>query len=198
MMYKTITTTSTLPAAEYIKNYRDTDTFIKFCKECNRYGACWACPPFNFNVDEYLSRYDTAIIIGTKIILHKNLRRKTTPAACKETTEQLFTTIRSNLDKVLLKAELTSSGRAFFAGTCHLCLPDACTRKLGLPCKHPDKIRPSLEACGFDLSRTATELLNIDIQWEANGKLPEYLTLISGFFINKKDVENFTTSVPDK
>jgi uncharacterized CHY-type Zn-finger protein len=54
---------------ELIRHYRDTEKFITYCKECNRYNACWACPPFGFNTDAYLTIYQTAHIFGTKIIL---------------------------------------------------------------------------------------------------------------------------------
>lgn len=58
----------------------------------------------------------------------------------------------------------------------------SCTRPEGLPCRHPDRVRPSLEACGFDIGRTTSELFGIELKWGAEGKLPEYLTLVCGLF----------------
>ena len=59
--------TAIIPVAEYMEHYRDAEKFIGFCKQCTRYNTYWACPPFAFNVDNYLSQYNTAIIVGTKL-----------------------------------------------------------------------------------------------------------------------------------
>lgn len=80
--------------------------------------------------------------------------------------------------------EAWPDSRAFFAGTCFDCPEGTCTRPSDLPCVRPGKIRPSLEALGFDLGRTASELLGIELRWSVDGRLPEYFTLISGFFTN--------------
>ena len=56
---------------------------------------------------------------------------------------------------------------------------EKCTRREGLPCRHPESIRPSLEALGFDIARTASELFGIPLQWGSPGTFPAYLTLIS-------------------
>lgn len=59
--------TATIPVADYMAHYRDAEKFIGFCRQCRRYNTCWACPPFAFDVDQYLSHYELALIIGTKI-----------------------------------------------------------------------------------------------------------------------------------
>ncbi|QIU97621.1 hypothetical protein BacF7301_25575 [Bacteroides faecium] len=46
---------------------RDAEKFISFCRQCGCYNTCWACPPFAFDVDQYLSQHELALIIGTKI-----------------------------------------------------------------------------------------------------------------------------------
>lgn len=53
-----------------------------------------------------------------------------------------------------------------------------------MPCRHPEKVRPSLEAFGFDISRTLSELFGIRLLWGKDGVIPEYLTLVCGFFHN--------------
>lgn len=62
------------------------------------------------------------------------------------------------------------------------------TRPTGEPCRHPDKVRPSLEACGFDIGRTTTELFGMDLKWGTDGRIPEYLLLVCGFFHNAESV----------
>lgn len=152
--------TATIPVADYIAHYRDAEKFIAFCRQCRRYNTYWACPPFTFNVDQYLSRYETALIVGTKITsLHPE--KITDPIAY---GNGLMETERRRTDELLLEMEKTYNGRAFFPGSCLLC--PSCTRTEGTPCLYPEKVRPSLEACGFDIGKTTTELLNIELNGE--------------------------------
>ena len=50
----------------------------------------------------------------------------------------------------------------------------------------PRRIRRSLEACGFDLGRTTSELFGIEMKWSENRNLPEYLLLVSGFLSDRE------------
>ncbi len=70
------------------------------------------------------------------------------------------------------------------------CSDNECTRNCGTPCRHPEKVRPSLEAFGFDIAKTLSELFNIELLWGKDGKLPEYLVLVSGFFHNEYELCN--------
>ena len=146
--------TATIPVADYMAHYRDAEKFIGFCRQCRRYNTCWACPPFAFDVDQYLSHYELALIIGTKI----------TPSYPEKITDtisygnELMETERKRTDDLLLELEKTHNGRAFFPGSCLLC--SSCTRAEGKPCLYPKRVRPSLEACGFDIGKTSSELLN--------------------------------------
>ena len=141
--------TASLPADRYIAVYRDARRFAACCRACPNYGRSWACPPFDFDMEDYLSGYRTALIIASK-----------------------------------------DGGRAFaYAGTCLYCPEGSCTRLEGKACRHPEWVRPSLEACGFDLSRTVEELMGIPLRWGEGDRMPEYLTLVSGFFHNAERID---------
>ena len=45
-----------MPAGEYIRKYRDEDKFIVFCRRCNRYDRCWACPPYDFDISARIGK----------------------------------------------------------------------------------------------------------------------------------------------
>ena len=185
----------------YIERYRDPGKFIEFCKECDRYNACWACPPYNFDSESYITPYTNAFILGTKITPDEKLRsrydfnehsnkKQVSNKQSKEITRLLITDVRKLLDGALLSLEQQyPDSRALFAGTCHLCPTGTCTRITEKPCIYPEKIRPSLEALGFDIGKTASELLGIELKWSSNGELPEYFVLVSGFFTNHNDIE---------
>ena len=123
LRYRAEDFSATLPLADYLARFRDAARIGGYCRSCPRYGATWACPPFEFEVESLFEGRTTALIIATRI----------TPAEA-------------------------------------------------LPCRHPERVRPSLEACGFDLERTASELFGIEMRWGRNGLLPEYLTLVCGLF----------------
>ena len=103
---------------------------------------------------------------------------------------QILEEVRRGLDDKLLNLKQQySNSLVFFAGTCHLCKPDECTRISGKPCLYPDKVRPSLEAFGFDISKTSLQLLHTELKWGSKERLPEYFVLVSGLFTNQ-EIEN--------
>lgn len=196
---------------EYIARFRDAERVGGYCLTCNRYGNCWACPPYSFDVKEYLAQYSTITIYVSKLIpqmTDSNLTgadrdvamdtelntptdevrhtpaeaaRSIPPENVKRIVGELIREQRKKDDSFLLKKEREESGRAFFAGTCLLCPEGQCAKAHGKPCLFPDKVRPSLEACGFDVVATASALFGIEMKWGQEGRLPEYITLISGF-----------------
>lgn len=174
--------TATLPAADYIARFRDAERIAGYCRDCRNYGGSWACPPFDFEAEERLSEYETALIVAAKIVPSE-------PAVPLSEATRLLRPERQRVERLLLEMEKTYGGRSFaYAGTCLYCPEGTCTRLEKLPCRHPELVRPSLEAFGFDVGKTTSELLGIELKWGANGCLPEYLTLVSGFFHNAKKV----------
>jgi predicted metal-binding protein len=183
-MYSLLHVTAAIKLADYLKDYRDAARFIEYCKVCNRYKACWSCPPFEFDTEEYLSPYETAYIVGTKIVLDENtIRENSGWDACRKTAYAILEEVRPGLDGKLLELEKRyPASKAFFAGTCHVCPAGGCARIEGRPCIAPNRIRPALESFGFDIGKTSEDLLHVELKWSRDGILPEYLTLVSGFF----------------
>ena len=108
-----------------------------------------------------------------------------------EYTQKLILPERIRIESELLDMERKYGGRSFaYIGKCLHCSDNECTRNCGTPCRHPEKVRPSLEAFGFDIAKTLSELFNIELLWGKDGKLPEYLVLVSGFFHNEYELCN--------
>ena len=179
-----------MPMAEYIAGYRDFGRVRGYCRECGRYGNCWACPPYDFDETALPGKYTTISLLATVITPSEGVTL--TP----ETADRIIRRERQRLDRMLVKMECDASvpaqtARAFFAGTCLLCPPEHCSRRdllcppehcsrrESLPCRHPESIRPSLEALGFDIARTTSGLFGIDLQWGSPDTPPAYLTLLS-------------------
>ena len=173
---------ATLPVAEYTARFRDAERIAGYCRACPSYGRSWGCPPFDFDVETRLAQYRTALLVATKI----------TPAERAlqlAEARRLIRPERQRLEARLLDLERTCGGRSFaYAGSCLHCPEGSCTRPEGLPCRHPELVRPSLEACGFDIGRTTSELFGIELRWGREGRMPEYLTLVCGLFHNAEHV----------
>ena len=156
----------TVSVADYIARFRDAERFEGCCRACPNYGCSWGCPPFDFDVEEYLNRYSRALLIATKIAPEQ----RDLPIA---EAKRLIHPERQRLERRLLEMERRYGGRSFaYVGSCLYCPEGTCTRPEGNPCRHPELVRPSLEACGIDVFALIKD----------NGKMPEYLTLVCGFF----------------
>ena len=129
-----------MPAGEYIRKYRDEDKFIVFCRRCNRYDRCWACPPYDFDISARIGKYKYICITGTQIVPDPS-SVPTIPAGTeKEVVIGLLTEVRLQLDSWLRWLETEYPGSlACYAGTCHLC-PD----RSALPSSSSDPSFPGI------------------------------------------------------
>ena len=177
--YTTEKFTVDVEAKTYIEKFRNADYFIEFCQKCGNYGRRYGCPPFDCDPLSVIENYVKVRIIGVKIIPTD----KTLPL---ESANELMKPVTTELNKYLLEQEKALDGISFgFVGSCPYCGGMPCARIEGKPCKHPDKVRPSLEAIGFDMGKTAKDLLGLEIKWSQEGLIPEYLTLVCGIFYQK-------------
>ena len=156
---------------EYLSDYRDSETFMDCCKACGNFRKRWHCPPLapEFEID--FGRYSFVKFAGYKII----------PAGAGVIADahSLLTGPAKRLGNELLKLEHELDGRAMGLAQLDSCLcPEGCTRPSGLPCRHPELVRPALEAYGFDVCKTAREILGVELLWSRDGRLPEYLALV--------------------
>lgn len=178
LSYKAEDYVITIPAEEYVRSFRDSGHFIKFCQECPNYGKVWACPPFSSGGLVDLREYSTVRLFAVKIT-------PTESGLPISSAQKMILPERMRVEEKLREMERSTGGRAFaFAGSCLYCTEGSCTRLKGEKCRHPELVRPSLEAYGFDLGKTASELFGFPLVWGNDGHLPEYLTLICGLFYN--------------
>jgi len=163
-------------AKAYIEDFRKADYFMEFCRQCRNYGHRYGCPPFDYEPLSVIEKYQKVRILGVKIVPDD----ATLPL---EVANDLMRPVIDSLNEELLAMEKELDGMSFgFVGACPYCHGMPCARIVGEPCRHPEKVRPSLEAFGFDISKTAKELLGLEIKWSEEGRIPEYLTLVCGLF----------------
>lgn len=164
-------------------SYRDVERFLALCRECPNFGRSWACPPLDPALEAELQGYREATLFLTKIIPDKRYYEGAN--ASPDLARRMLLRERMRLDPMLLERERTLGGRVFsFVGSCAYCTgPQGCTRLQGLPCRHPDKVRPSLEAFGFNLEAIARDFFSTQILWaSAPDELPPYLLLLTAHF----------------
>ena len=179
MAYTTEKFFADIDAKTYINEFRRTDYFIEFCQQCKNYNHRYGCPPFDDETLSIVEGYEKVRIMGVKII--PNNKQLPLSAA-----NDLMKPVITEMNEELLELEKSLGGYAFgFVGTCPYCGGAPCARGSGEPCRHPDKVRPSLEAFGFDMSKTAKDLLGLEIKWSQGELIPEYLTLVCGVFYQK-------------
>lgn len=189
LKYKLDNIISSLPMQQYLDEYRDESKFIGFCKQCDRYNRCWSCPPFEFNVTELIQKYNNIGFLATKIVFNVASSSLSNGGIDnKHLIQSIIAEVRGKLDIELLELEKTlENSYASYAGTCYWCPKESCTRIDNKPCRFPDKIRPSLESFGFDIGKTTTQLLGVELKWSKNGELPEYLVLVSAMLSNASE-----------
>lgn len=162
---------------EYIARFHNPDEVWGYCRACSNYGKQWGCPPFDFDVVERLSKYRTLRLVATKVTIHDR-----TILPCE--INAVLHPERIRLEKYLLDIEREYNSLACtYIGECLHCAKGTCARLSGKPCCHPELVRSSLEAYGFDVAKTLSELFDIELQWSTNGSLPDYITLTCGVFL---------------
>lgn len=167
----------TIAVSDYVARFRDVDRFEGLCRGCPNYGTRWGCPPLDYGSMPPFARWTLVDIWLLKLVV------KGGAGATMDDLKEVLQRERRRWEPALLEREREHGGMAaLFTGMCPHCGDIPCARLAGEPCRHPDRVRPSLEALGFDLGKTAAELFGLPLQWMKDGRLPDYLTLIGGVF----------------
>ena len=148
-----------------------TDELIKACElnRCGRYKKSWMCPPAVGEVSELEKKYKSykyALVFTTKGELEDSFDIE----GIEKVRRRHLELERKAVEKVRgYGAEWLS------AGSCVIC--DQCTYP-DAPCRFPNLARPSLEACGIDV----TSLAKVCNMRYYNGE--NTVTFFSVFFFN--------------
>ena len=99
----------------------------------------------------------------------------------KENWQTLMAEVKAELTEELYQREEDyPNSQSLSAGSCQICTEDNCTRKIGEPCRFPDKMRYSIESVGGNVGLTCSKLLGIRLQWMEEGQIPDYFVLVGG------------------
>lgn len=180
MNYTVTTREAVIAADEFVERYRDVDRFHALCTQCPSYGKVWSCPPFDFDPRTRTDDFKMVTVIGTTIEFDKSVRQagKGSRVKAKDIADQAMRQVWSTLLPELHERERQVKGCRAFTFRCSLC-QEGCTRSDGLPCRHPELMRNSLESVGFDITTMARDLLGIELEWSCDGSLPAHITLVT-------------------
>ena len=169
----------TIDAAHFIERYRDVERICSLCAQCPSFGNVWSCPPFDFDPKTVSDGFKTVTLLATVIEFDDRTRAAiTSPEQAREFASRAMHEVWDTLLPQMHELERQLPGSRCFTFRCQLC-PEGCTRPQGLPCRHPDRMRHSLESVGFDLSAAARDELGIDLEWSNDGMLAKRITLLT-------------------
>lgn len=171
---------------ELKNNFLDIEKFEGFCKQCRNYGKLWSCPPYNFSIEKYVDRYKYVYIIGVKIVFDEDTLSSinTKEKISNYTTETLHFMKNKIMNEMLKLEKLYPNSTSLSAGGCNLC--ENCSKLKNVQCVHPDLMRYSLESLGFDVGGVSSKLLNFELKWATETRLPDYFSLIAGIMTNEE------------
>ncbi len=202
LIYTTERYEAVVSVEHYLEKFVDVDTFLEACKACPNYEKIWSCPSYDFDVIEYWKKFNTLELTAIKIIFDEAVAGKQLTKEEQEAiTKNSIWEVKAQLAEELYEREKAMPGSiSLSAGSCTLC-KDAgvyaedgselceggselcesfCTRQKGEPCRFPDKMRYSIESLGGNVGTTLSELMEIELEWIQEGKLPSYFVLVSG------------------
>ncbi len=158
--------------------YLDAATTDAACRQCSNHGKSWSCPPLSNELTEPYSDYGIVRLYVARIPIASR-----TPVG---DSKPIINSVKASLLTYLRHIERQANGRICgLAGECELCAGKRCTRPEGKPCRYPEKVRPSLEALGYDVACAVKGLTGVEMLWGKDGYLPEYLLLAGALFFNQ-------------
>lgn len=112
-----------LQIVELAGRFRDERRFLPLCCQCAQYGARWSCPPLNLDPDEFLGRFDAALLFAAQFFFDRSLiETARAPDAAGRVMSQTADWGKNALARELLLLEARLPGsEALFAGSCGWC-----------------------------------------------------------------------------
>lgn len=168
---------TTIVETQRLNPYFDPSRIEGYCSSCPNYGQLWSCPPHTSDPSQHPSH-------PFKQKQYALLVAQTTFLMPHEDTMGIFLSRRKTFGKLLNEAARDKAplSLVLIAGNCYLCKSNPCARQSGQACRHPEDMRYSLEAIGYDVGGIAEDLLQSPIQWEANWENLKSLTTLGAIF----------------
>lgn len=164
----------------FFRDCVDIPRFAQCCQACPNHEKLWCCPPFVFSPDQLWREYNTLLLQCRVIPVPQELQAQVlSQQAINETSRSLLRPQKQAMLQEMLTLEQQFPGSmALDAGSCDRCA--VCTRPDGLPCRHPESLRYSVEALGGDVCKALKLYFDKEILWGMDGHMPAYYVLLGG------------------
>ncbi len=143
---------------------------------CPNYGHSWACPPESPFLKETVSEFKKFYLIYYQFNLKEYVEKERikNPKRSEKRIKESF--YREEFIRDYLEQEIIKFIRNYetpydnmlilWDGYCRICYKERkqCTYDQKQPCRYPEKIRYSMEACGIDVNATVKKV-NIELEW---------------------------------
>lgn len=94
--------------------------------------------------------------------------------------------VKKKLTKELYDMENDNDGSiSLSAGSCNLCQKE-CAKTCNNECRHPEKLRYSIEALGGNVGLTISKLMKLELEWVEEGVLPGKFVLVCGLLMKEE------------
>lgn len=162
------------------------EIFAEMCKKCKNYNKKYSCPPKSPDFDDICKKEGLFIIL---------FRIDLSGISSKEYNKvQLANSVlKSRIDKLMRMLEANFDSKYLGSGSCKLCKP--CQLEKNLPCKHPEKMRFSLEATGIDCNILSENLFKFPLLWYKDNKAPDYTCVLAGLPCNRSGAKSIETEM---
>lgn len=182
-LYTSETVTKTVPLEDFRRDLVDVPRFMGYCLDCPNAGRYWSCPPYDFDPMDIWARYDRFLLFVRKVIFPRD---RLFPGERRAFEQNELPKIKADMNRELLVMEAEHPGSlALFPGRCEWCV--SCARSEGQPCRHPEKMRYSIESLGGDCGGVLDRYFGESLQWVQGNKLPERLLFLGGLLLPKNE-----------
>ena len=160
---------------EYLRECVDIPRFLECCRACPGYGGRWSCPPFEQDVSE-IWKGVKMVVLYARLLLPDFAGQ-----SMKAASRALAAEKKPYAEFLLCKEAQNPDSLALLAGSCSVC--EECERAFGRPCRFPERMRPSLEACGGNIEKSASKYLGYPLLWASDDEAPEHLMLVGALLL---------------
>ena len=169
-----------LAVSAFVRDCVDVPRFAQCCSLCPNHGKLWSCPTFSFSPEKLWANYSTLLLRCQVIPVPEALQACT---FSQQDINQLSRDLlkphkQAMMQEMLMLEKQYPDSLALDAGSCDRC--DSCTRPEGLPCRHPEHLRYSVEALGGDVCKALKLYFDKEILWGKDGHFPAYYILLGG------------------
>ncbi len=160
---------------EYFRECVDIARFLECCRACSGYGGRWSCPPFERDTSEIWRNVK-------KVVLYARLLLPAFEGQSMKAASRALVGEKKPYAEFLLRKEAQNPGSlALLAGSCSIC--EKCERAFGRPCRFPERMRPSLEACGGNIEKSVSKYLGYPLLWATGDEAPGHLMLVGALLL---------------